>query len=72
MDWQDIDWNEHVQQTGIVLTRIIIVAATLLGVYLLLAGETLLHRVFGLVMISVGGYLIYHHSIVISRQSLGG
>ncbi|MDY6761899.1 MAG: hypothetical protein SVY41_02535 [Candidatus Nanohaloarchaea archaeon] len=74
MDWPDIDWdddrNDQLHQAGIILTRLVVVAATLLGAYLLFSGDTVLHRAFGLVMVLVGGYLIYHHSIVISRRSL--
>ncbi|MDY6765853.1 MAG: hypothetical protein SVW77_00640 [Candidatus Nanohaloarchaea archaeon] len=70
MDWRDTDWHGKINRAGIILTRLIVVAATVLGAYLLLGGETLLHRSFGLFMVLVGGYLIYHHSIVISRRSL--
>ncbi len=55
---------------GIILTRIVIAAGTVLGFYLLLEGESLLHRVFGVALVWVGVYRVWHHAVVIARGSM--
>lgn len=66
-----MDAGELLEDAGVLFTRLIVVAAALLGFYLLLEGTSLLQRLLGAVLVSVGLFLIYHHSVVISRGSLG-
>lgn len=65
-----MDTEADMKRIGIALTRIIIVAASLLGFYLLFKGNSLLQRIFGATLIWIGLYRIWHHSRVIARGAM--
>ncbi|MDY6769973.1 MAG: hypothetical protein SVU88_03300 [Candidatus Nanohaloarchaea archaeon] len=67
-----MDTGEVVERGGVLLTRGLLVAATLIGLYLLVSGASLLQRVFGLALLWAGLFLLIHHQMVWQRGSMGG
>lgn len=62
--------GEWLERAGLLLTRLVVVSAALLGFFLLAEGVSPVQKLFGLVLVLVGLYLIYHNSVVISRGSM--
>lgn len=65
-----MDTGDILEKGMLLLTRAVVVVATVIGGYLLVEGDTILRRVFGLVLVASGLYLLYHHSLVALRGSM--
>lgn len=67
-----MDRGNQFERVGVLAVRVLLAVATLVGFYLVLEGLSLLHRLFGVVLVGVGLFLLYHHAVVYVRGAMEG
>lgn len=67
-----MDVGIQLERAGVLFTRLIAIVSSLLGFYLILEGGSLLHLLFGIVLVWIGLFMLLHHHLVWSRGSMKG